>query len=80
MIYYTVQELALMLRVSKSYIYDIISRGQLKTVRLSERRTRIPASAIEEFTKQQMDNPLRYNYNRVVVQPPKKGRRPNGSI
>ena len=80
MVYYTVPELALMLHVSKSYIYDIISRGQLKTVRLSERRTRITASAIEEFTKLQMDNPLKYNYNKSVVQPPKRGRKPNGTI
>lgn len=37
MVYYTVPEVAQMLRVSKSYVYDIIRIGQLKTIRLSER-------------------------------------------
>ena len=79
MIFYTVPEVALMLRVSKSYVYDIVSKGQLKTVRLSERRTRIPANSMEEFTKQQLDNSNVNNYNKIVVQPPRRGRKPNGA-
>ncbi|KGK81781.1 excisionase [Desulfosporosinus sp. HMP52] len=79
MIYYTVPEVALMLHVSKSYVYDIISRGQLKTVRLSERRTRITATSLEFFTEQQMDSLKIKSYNKSVVRPPKRGRKPNGA-
>jgi len=78
MIFYTVPEVALMLRVSKSYVYDIILRGQLKTVRLSERRTRISEEALTQFTTVATSN-VRYN---DVVQPPRprRGRIKNAYI
>jgi excisionase family DNA binding protein len=50
-VYLTVPEVAKMLKVSKSYIYDTIARGQLKTIRLSERRIRIPEESLREFIK-----------------------------
>lgn len=47
--YYTVSEVALLLRIKKTYIYDLISRGELKAIRISERRTRIPKSSLEDL-------------------------------
>ncbi len=71
----TVPEVAKLLKVSKSYIYDLINQGRMDYFRMSERRTRIPAKALEEIQVQNMNN---LGYNRVV-QPPKRGRKPNGS-
>jgi len=75
--YYTAPEIAKILKTSKSFIYDMIKQGKLKAIKISERRTRIPASAIEEFTKE-MDNEKGNNYNKVV-QHPKRGSKPNGT-
>ncbi len=62
--YYTVPEVAQMLRVSKSYVYDIILRGELKSIRLSERRTRISEEALLEFTER-----INLGYNKDVQLP-----------
>jgi len=76
--YYTVPEVAKTLKVSKSYIYEMILQKKLDAIRMSERRTRIPASAIEVFVTRYMDNTYFNNYNKVVkvVLPPKRGRKP----
>jgi excisionase family DNA binding protein len=73
--YYTVPEVAKLYKVSKSYIYDLVSQRKMNYIRFSERRIRIPASALENFKLQNMDN-LAYN---KIVQPPKKGRKENGT-
>lgn len=46
---YTVSDVASILRVKKSYVYDLICQGRLKAFRISERRIRVPESALEEF-------------------------------
>ncbi|MGI6405530.1 MAG: helix-turn-helix domain-containing protein [Syntrophaceticus sp.] len=46
---YTVPETAKLLRVKKSYVYELIYTGQLKAIRLSERRFRVREQAIVEF-------------------------------
>ncbi len=70
--YYTVEEVAQILKVKKSFIYDFIKSGKLKAVRFSERRTRISeeslTAAIEELSKQ---GRIRYT---KVAQPPRRGR------
>jgi len=77
--YYTVPEVAKLLKKSKSFIYDMIGQNKIKVIRISERGTRIPASAIEEFINQQMDNVTIKHYNKSVVQPPKRGRKAHGA-
>lgn len=77
--YYTVPEVAKLFKTSKSYIYDMIGQNKIKAIRISERRTRIPVSAIEEFVNQQMDNVTTKHYNKSVVQPPKRGHKANGA-
>ncbi|QHA01835.1 helix-turn-helix transcriptional regulator [Dehalobacter restrictus] len=78
--YYTVPEVAKLLKVSKSYIYDLILQGKLESIKFSERRTRISSLAIKKLTEEKLDNLNINHYNKIVVQPPKRGRRPNGSI
>jgi excisionase family DNA binding protein len=50
---YTVPEVAGMLRVRKSYVYELVAQGRLRALKLSERRIRIPAEALEEFIRQE---------------------------
>lgn len=47
--YYKVAEVASILRVKKEFVYELVESGQLKALRLSPRRIRIPATALEEF-------------------------------
>lgn len=72
MIYLTVAEVAEILKVKKAYVYDQIQKGLFKTIRLSERRTRISseslAEALEELSKQ---GDIRYT---EAAQPPRRGR------
>ncbi|AHF08958.1 MULTISPECIES: helix-turn-helix domain-containing protein [Dehalobacter] len=68
--FYTVPEVAELLKVSKNYIYELINRKQINYLRLSERRIRIPASALENCKLQDLDT-LGYNQ---IVQSPKAGR------
>lgn len=48
-----VAELAEKWRVSKNFIYDLISRGELRSTQLGKGRakTRVPESAIAEYVK-----------------------------
>lgn len=46
---YTAQEVAKILRVKRGYVYELIDAGELRAIRLSERRIRIPFDALEEF-------------------------------
>lgn len=71
--FYTVPEVATILKFKKNYVYDLINQGRLKVVRLSERRTRIRSDVLNEFIEQEMVNIL--SNNTTNVQPPKRGRR-----
>ncbi|MGI6450955.1 MAG: helix-turn-helix domain-containing protein [Desulfitobacteriia bacterium] len=71
--FYTVPEVAELLKVSKNYIYELINRKQINYLRLSERRIRIPASALENHTLPDL-NAMGYNQ---TVQSPKAGRSQN---
>lgn len=72
--YYTVPEVAKILKVSKSYIYDLVNYNRLESVKLSERRTRISKVSIDEFIKKELGKPMA---NNEVVQPPNRGRKRN---
>ena len=50
---YNVSEVAKILGVGKGYIYELIYKGRLKAVRLSERRFRISEEALQDFIKQE---------------------------
>jgi len=49
--YYTVREVAERFKVSRQSVYDWISEGRLRAVKIGN-RTRIPESALEEFVQQ----------------------------
>lgn len=67
--YYTVPEVAKILKKSRSFIYDMINQGKLEGIKISVRGTRIHIRAIERFIKQQqMDNTYSNQYNNSVVQ------------
>jgi len=55
---YTAPEVAELLKVRKTYVYDLIYTGRLKAVRLSERRFRISEKALEEFFEQEATRPV----------------------
>lgn len=76
--YYTVPEVAALLKFKKNYIYDLIGQGRLKAIRVSERRTRISVDALAEFISSANINNLSYNIS--TAQPPKRGRKPNGAV
>lgn len=75
---FTVSEVARKLKVTKSYVYDLIGMGLLKAIRLSERRTRISEESIF-IALEQLSKRAKASYNKVV-QPPLRGRKPNGTI
>jgi excisionase family DNA binding protein len=52
---YTAPEVAKLLRVKKSYVYELVASKRLKAVKLSERRLRIPESAVEEYLAKEMN-------------------------
>ncbi|MBC7105399.1 MAG: helix-turn-helix domain-containing protein [Firmicutes bacterium] len=52
--FYTVAEVARLLRVRKSYVYELVAQGRLCALRLSERRIRIPQEALQEFLEQEL--------------------------
>lgn len=70
--FFTVPEVSILLRKSKSHIYDLILRGELKAMKFSARRTRVVASSLSEYIERQIDNQGVGEYNKNV-QPPKKG-------
>lgn len=47
--FYTVSEVAKMLRVRKELIYQKIHSGQLNAIKISTCRLRIPEKSLEEF-------------------------------
>lgn len=59
--WHTVAELADAWRCSKDFIYDLISRGELRSLNLGSGRakTRIPASAVTEYEERQTRRPVR---------------------
>lgn len=76
--YYTVPEVAALLKFKKNFIYDLINQGRLKAIKLSERRTRVTSDALNDFINGENVNNLSYNISKA--QPPKRGRKPNGTI
>lgn len=69
--YYTVSEVALLLKIKKSYVYDLIAQNRLKAIRFSERRIRIPESALVEFINSKGFE----NNSKVVPTPVRWGRK-----
>ncbi len=51
--FYTVAQVAEMLKIRKNYIYDLIYKGELEAVRLSEKRFRISDDALKEYLDKQ---------------------------
>jgi len=51
--FYTVSEVAKILRVRKSYVYELVHQKRLRALRLSERCIRIPEEALREFVEQE---------------------------
>lgn len=48
--YFTVQEVADRLKVTRQAVYDWIKEGRLRAVKVGN-RTRIPGSAVDEFVR-----------------------------
>jgi len=67
---YTVAEVAKILRVKKAYVYELVAQDRLRAPRLSARRIRIPAEALEEFVRQEAARPAANPY---AVRPPAAG-------
>jgi excisionase family DNA binding protein len=44
----TIAEAAELLRMSRERTYELAARGEIPTLRISERRIRVPADALEE--------------------------------
>ena len=51
--FFTVPEVAKILRVKKSYVYELVYTGRINAVRFSERRIRIPEEAVKEFIEKE---------------------------
>lgn len=51
--YFTLEEAAKLLRISRSTMYRLLKSGKLRTVRLGERRRLVPESAVEELVRQE---------------------------
>lgn len=51
---YTVAEVAKILRVRKSFVYELVAQGRLRALRLSSRRIRIPEEALRQFLEQEL--------------------------
>jgi len=47
--FYTVPEIAKILKVKKSFVYELIYTGRLEAVKLSERRIRITEEALRAY-------------------------------
>jgi excisionase family DNA binding protein len=45
----TIREAAAILRCSRERTYELAARGEIPTVRISERRIRVPADALEDW-------------------------------
>lgn len=53
---FTVSEVADILKVKKSYIYELIYTSELKAVRLSQRRIRITTESLISFISEKNGN------------------------
>ncbi len=53
--FYTVPEVAKLLRVKKGYVYELVATRKLRAVKLSERRLRIPEAAINDYIQSSMN-------------------------
>lgn len=53
---YTVPEVARILRVKKGFVYELITQGKLKALRLSKNRIRVPEEALRELIERAMKN------------------------
>lgn len=47
--FYTIAEVAEILKIRKNYIYELVYKGELEAIRLSERRFRVPEQALLEL-------------------------------
>ncbi|UWG97773.1 helix-turn-helix domain-containing protein [Dehalobacter sp. DCM] len=70
---FSVSDVAKLLKVNKSFVYELVYSQKLKSIRFSERRIRISKTALEEFLEQELHKAIVYNND---VQPPKRGRKP----
>jgi excisionase family DNA binding protein len=52
----TAVEVAARLAVPKAFVYELARRGELPTLHVGARYVRIPATALEEWVKRQMDH------------------------
>ncbi len=53
--FYTVPEVAKLLRVKKGYVYELVATRKLKAVKLSARRLRVPEAALNEYIQNSMN-------------------------
>ncbi|ACV62320.1 DNA binding domain protein, excisionase family [Desulfofarcimen acetoxidans DSM 771] len=51
--FYTVSEVAKILRVRKTLVYEMVYSGRIKAIQLSKRRIRIAESSISEFIEKE---------------------------
>lgn len=72
--YYTVPEVAELLKVKKAYVYDLVNFGKLKAIKLSARRTRVSLTDFNNYLLQTEEN---LGYNKVVQAPLKRGQKSN---
>ena len=49
--FFKVSEVARLLRVKKGYVYELVAQGEIKALRLSKNRIRIPEEALREFVE-----------------------------
>ena len=47
--FYTVSELAALLKIGKTHAYSLVKRGDIKAISIGERIKRIPKSAIVDY-------------------------------
>lgn len=76
--FYTVSEVAKILKVSKSYVYELIYSNRIPSIKLSERRIRILKESLNNFIKEEIDKPIANNI--IIARPPKRGRKPKHGI
>jgi excisionase family DNA binding protein len=52
---YYVRTVARLLGLGKRQVYNLIAAGKLRAVKFSERQTRVPASAVQEYQERLND-------------------------
>ncbi|CAM2079627.1 MAG: BRO family protein [uncultured Clostridium sp.] len=63
--YYTVEEVAKKFRVSKSHVYELVKRGEIKKENGIGKVIRIPASEVKTYENKQFN--LKYNKDKVEI-------------